>query len=101
MEWNKEKLIEKYMDTPSELNVKAGIALAPPPPPAARKSWCGSPPGRNQSARAVTLTLIYTMAVLGYEYCTRRYDAPGVGQPDAGSGIVEPVLSQTSWGRSM
>ncbi|EJD02922.1 uncharacterized protein FOMMEDRAFT_20123 [Fomitiporia mediterranea MF3/22] len=38
MEWNKERLIEKYMDDPSEINVKAGVSVAPPPSPPAASS---------------------------------------------------------------
>ncbi|TDL25950.1 hypothetical protein BD410DRAFT_783951 [Rickenella mellea] len=33
MNWNKEKLIEKYMDNPTSLNIAAGVTVAPPPTP--------------------------------------------------------------------
>ena len=38
MERNNERLIEKYMDNPNTLNVKAGICPAPPPPVASLSS---------------------------------------------------------------
>ena len=42
MNWNKERLIEKYMDNPTSLNYKAGITLPPPSPPALTASSSGS-----------------------------------------------------------
>ncbi|KAI5119853.1 hypothetical protein M0805_000687 [Coniferiporia weirii] len=44
MNWNKERLIEKYMDNPTDLSVKAGVCVTPPPPP--------SSSGRSSSSRS-------------------------------------------------
>ncbi|KAI0630045.1 RING-5 domain-containing protein [Trametes polyzona] len=42
MEWNKEKLIEKYMDNASAVAVAAGVELPPPPKPStSRQSTTG------------------------------------------------------------
>lgn len=44
MDWNKEKLIEKYMDDPDTVSIAAGVMLAPPkgaPTPSRQSSLGG------------------------------------------------------------
>ncbi|KAH9859175.1 hypothetical protein C2E23DRAFT_716496 [Lenzites betulinus] len=48
MDWNKEKLIEKYMDNASVVSVAAGVELPPPPKPSSSRQ---AAPGPQRSSR--------------------------------------------------
>ncbi|KAL5507452.1 hypothetical protein ACEPAH_6908 [Sanghuangporus vaninii] len=76
MEWNKERLIEKYMDTPTEISVKAGVTIALPRPP--------SPPpsGRLANIRSKS-------SVLVAKRTTRRSAAESASRSKV---VAEPVV---------
>ncbi|THH10672.1 hypothetical protein EW145_g1168 [Phellinidium pouzarii] len=52
MQWNKERMVEKYMDNSIELSVKAGVSVVPPPP--------ASSSGRVSSSRSKSSTSVAT-----------------------------------------
>ncbi|KIJ49526.1 hypothetical protein M422DRAFT_59265 [Sphaerobolus stellatus SS14] len=54
MKWNKERLIEKYMDTPDALNQAAGVSTRPPPSTRLSPAPVRSPPSTRPSVRRVT-----------------------------------------------
>ena len=93
MKWNKEKLIEKYMDNASAVLVAAGVSLpeTPPPPPPSRSSTMS---GSQSASRRPTTRGSKLLA--GLSSSGSKTKSPTTMSPPTSFNAPQPIKRQSS-----